>query len=284
MQLKAFFLPWHISCRNKRQIGRPMERAMEMISSKAVSDAAAWQTRVDLAAAHRLAVMHGFNEGIFNHLTARVPGRDDRYLQIPFGTYWSEVTASCFMEVGFDGKLLAGSGEIEDTCFAIHMPIHRALERAVAVLHTHMPYASALSRLEDPRILPTGQTELSVALHTVYGAEYEGLVFDSAEGEHYARLLGEDKNILMMSNHGVLVIGRSVAEAYDRLFYLERAAQVQLYAMWTGQRLKYLPNSVIETTQQNFRNYPQKGGKPNCEHHFAALKRILDRREPDYPN
>src|SRR5258705_11210656 len=78
-----------------------MERAMEMVSPKAVSEGSAeWQARVDLAAAHRLAVMHGLNEGIFNHLTLRVPGKTDRYLQIPFGTYWSEVTASCFMEVG----------------------------------------------------------------------------------------------------------------------------------------------------------------------------------------
>jgi ribulose-5-phosphate 4-epimerase/fuculose-1-phosphate aldolase len=258
---------------------------MEMISPRAVSEGSAeWQARVDLAAAHRLAVMHGLNEGIFNHLTLRVPGKNDRYLQIPFGTYWSEVTASCFMEVGYDGTRLVGSGEIEDTCYAIHAPIHRMLDRAAAVLHTHMPFASALSRLEDPHILPIGQTELSMELHTVYDSDYGGLVFDSAEGERYARMLGDDKSILMMANHGVLVTGRSVAEAYERLYYLERAAQVQLYAMWTGKPLKHLPADVIEATQREFRNYRQYGGKPNCDHHFAALKRILDRREPDYRN
>ena len=258
---------------------------MEMASPTTIREGSPeWQARVDLAAAHRLAVMHGLNEGIFNHLTLRVPGKSDRYLQIPFGTHWSEVTASCFMEVGYDGTLLAGAGEIEDTCYAIHAPIHRILERAGAVLHTHMPFASALTRLEDPRILPLGQTELSMELHTAYDGDYGGLVFDSSEGERYARMLGNEKTILMMANHGVLVFGRRVAEAFDRLYYLERAAQVQLHAMWTGRPLRLLSQEVIETTQREFRNYRQKGGKPNCEHHFGALKRILDRREADYRN
>src|ERR1700709_1411776 len=84
-----------------------------------------WQARVDLAAAHRLAVMHGFNEGIFNHFTLRVPGADDRYYQIPFGHHWSEVNASCFMEVSYEGVRLAGEGEIERSAYCIHAPIHR---------------------------------------------------------------------------------------------------------------------------------------------------------------
>src|SRR5947208_11213550 len=89
-----------------------------------------WQARIDLAAAHRLAVMHGFNEGIFNHLTLRVPGGNDRYYQIPFGLHWSEVTASCFMEVGYDGVLRAGQGEVEQSCYCIHAPMHRLLSHA----------------------------------------------------------------------------------------------------------------------------------------------------------
>src|SRR5271163_2632080 len=82
------------------------------------------QARIDLAAAHRLAYMHGFSEGIFNHLTLAVPGKDDRYYQIPFGLHWSEVTASSFMEVGFDGTVLAGEGEVEQSAYCIHAPIH----------------------------------------------------------------------------------------------------------------------------------------------------------------
>src|SRR5215467_12104000 len=100
-----------------------------------------WQARIDLAAAHRLAVLHGFSEGIFNHLTLAVPGRDDRYYQIPFGLHWSEVTASSLMEVGYDGEVLRGDGEVERSGFCIHAPIHRLFPQHACVLHTHMPYA-----------------------------------------------------------------------------------------------------------------------------------------------
>ncbi len=241
----------------------------------------AWRTRVDLAAAHRLAVMHGFDEGIFNHFTLAVPGSDDRYFQIPFGLHWSEVTASSFMQVGYDGTLLSGEGEIERSCYCIHAPIHRLNPGAACVMHTHMPYASALTRLKDQRILPIGQTELGIMMQTAYDDLYTGPAFDPAEGE---RLVGalEDKSILMMANHGVLTIGNTVAEAYDRLYYLERVAQVQLYAMWTGRELNPLPQDVIDQTFEAYKTSPTYGGKPHAEHHFAALKRMLDRREPDY--
>jgi ribulose-5-phosphate 4-epimerase/fuculose-1-phosphate aldolase len=236
--------------------------------------------RVDLAAAHRLAYLHGFSEGIFNHFTCAVPGRSDRYLQIPFGLLWSEVTASCLLEVSYDGKVLKGEGEPELSGFCIHAPIHRLIPDAVCVMHTHMPFASALSRLEDPTLKPIGQTECGLMKDVVYDELYTGPAFDPAEGERLARVLG-DKKVMFMSNHGVLTVGRSVAEAYDLLYYLERAAQVQLYAMWTGQKLKPLPQPIIEQTMRTIGG-PTYGGKPHWEHHFAALKRLLDRREPDY--
>jgi len=240
-----------------------------------------WQARVDLAAAHRLAVMHGFNEGIFNHLTLAVPGKSDRYYQIPFGLHWSEVTASCFLEVGFDGAVLAGEGEVERSAFCIHAPVHQLNRAAAAVLHTHMPYASALARLEDPRILPIGQTEIGFLDCIAYDDAYTGLAFDPAEGARLTGVLG-DKQVLMMVNHGVLVVGRSVADAYDRLYYLERACQVQLFAMWTNRPLKYVSEDVIRRTKEQYVDAPGYGNRPADEHHFAALKRLLDRREPDY--
>ena len=243
--------------------------------------AAQWQARADLAAAHRLAVIHGFHEGIFNHLTLRVPGRDDRYYQIPFGLHWSEVTASCFMEVGYDGMLLAGEGEIERSCYCIHAPMHRLLPVGAAVFHTHMPYASALSRLEDPRILPIGQTELGIMMETEYDNTYTGPAIDPTEGERLARVIG-DKKVLIMASHGIATVGASVAEAYDLLYYSERVAQVQLYAMSSGRPLKFLPQDVIEATFAAYRKGESYGGRPPCEWHFAALKRILDKKEPDY--
>ena len=257
---------------------------MNYVSSKAQTQGFSeteWQMRVDLAAAHRLAVMHGLHEGIFNHLTARVPGKPDRYYQIPFGLHWSEVTASCFMEVGFDGELKSGEGIIEQSCYCIHAPIHRDVETAVAVFHTHMPFASALTRLEDQTILPIGQTELGTLMHTAYDDTYTGPAFDPAEGARLAKVMG-DKTVLMMANHGVGIVGKTIAEAYDRLYYVERVAQVQLYAMWTGKPLRHLPEPVIQKTFSSYGGTSPYGGRKNCEWHFDALKRILDRKEPDY--
>ncbi len=238
------------------------------------------QARVDLAAAHRLAVMHGLNEGIFNHLTLTVPGTSDRYYQIPFGLHWSEVTASCFMEVGFDGSVLAGSGEVEQSCYCIHAPIHRLLPQAACVMHTHMPFASALTRLEDMRLKPVGQTEVGVLRTVAYDDDYTGPAFDPSEGERLAGLFG-DKKVLFMANHGIAVIGRTVAQAYDLLYYVERAAQVQLYATWTGQKLREMPAQVLDKTKRDY-SAPNYRDMPPHEWHFAALKRLVDRREPDY--
>jgi ribulose-5-phosphate 4-epimerase/fuculose-1-phosphate aldolase len=238
-----------------------------------------WQARIDLAAAHRIAVMHGFNEGIFNHLTLTVPGRADRYYQIPFGMHWSEVQASCFMEVGItDGKV---KRDVERSCYCIHAPIHRLLPHAAAVFHTHMPYASALTRLEDPRIKEIGQTEVGMMGAIAYDDTYTGPAFDPAEGERLAKVIG-DKTVLFMANHGIATVGASVADAYDRLYYIERAAQVQIYAMWTGQRLKQLPAPVVEKTKREIGGPTFYAGLTPSERHFEALKRILDRKEPDY--
>ena len=242
-----------------------------------------WQARVDLAAAHRLAYMHGFHEGIFNHLTLTVPGRSDRYYQIPFGLHWSEVKASSFMEVGYDGKVKRGAGDVEQSCYCIHMPIHRALPKtAAAVFHTHMPFASALTRLEDPRIKDIGQTEVGMSMKVAYDDEYDGPAFTTDEGERLAKVIG-DKGILFMANHGVTTVGEGVAQAYDRLYYIERAAQVQIYAMWTGQPLKKLPEKIVQKTKQTYGGGDMpRYDPPPAQRHFDALKRILDREGSDY--
>jgi ribulose-5-phosphate 4-epimerase/fuculose-1-phosphate aldolase len=243
-----------------------------------------WQARTDLAAAHRLAFMHGFSEGIFNHLTLVVPGRSDVYYQIPFGTHWSEVTASSFMEVGIaDGEVKRGTGDVERSCYCIHAPIHKMLPQATAVFHTHMPYASALTRLEDPCIKEIGQTEVGLIDAIAYDDQYSGPAFEPSEGERLANVLG-NKIVLFMANHGVTTVGSTVADAYDRLYYLERAAQVQIYAMWTGQPLKKLPAAVVEKTKREIGGASFYDGPSPAQRHFDALKRILDRTEPDYKN
>ena len=247
-----------------------------------------WQARVDLAAAHRLAYMHGFSEGIFNHLTLIVPGRTDRYYQIPFGMHWSEVKASSFMEVGFDGLVKRGAGDVERSAYAIHMPMHRAQPKhCAAVFHTHMPYTSALTRLENPRIKEIGQSEVILMNKIAYDDHYDGPACEPTEGDRLAKVLG-DKTILFMANHGVTTVGTNVAEAYDRLYYIERVAQVQIYAMWTGQRLKQMPQEIVQRTtmsngqEANNKSQFPKYDPPPAIRHFDALKRILDRKEPDY--
>ncbi len=240
------------------------------------------QARIDLAAAHRIAVRHGFNEGIFNHLTFVVPGRSDRYYQIPFGMHWSEVTASSFMEVGLDdGKVKRGSGEVERSCYCIHAPIHAALPHAKAVFHTHMPFASALTRLEDPRIKEIGQTEVGMMGEIAYDDQYTGPAVEPEEGRRLANVIGK-KTVLFMANHGITTMGETVADAYDRLYYTERAAQVQIYAMWTGQPLKKLPDAVVTRTIRDIGGAGLYKGPTPAQRHFDALKRILDREEPDY--
>jgi ribulose-5-phosphate 4-epimerase/fuculose-1-phosphate aldolase len=257
-------------------------RLVETRREGSTADTAEWRARVDLAAAHRLAVNHGFSEGIFNHLTLTVPGRSDRYYQIPFGLHWSEVTASCLMEVGFDGTVLSGEGEPELSAVCIHAPIHRLVPKHACVLHTHMPFASALARLAEPRLAALGQTEIGFLDTIAYDDDFTGLAFDPAEGERLAGLLDPDRSVLVMAHHGVLVCGQTVAEAYDKLYYFERACQVQLYAMWTGRPLKEVPTHVVARTLRQYANSPVHGGKPAYQHHFDALKRLLDKSEPDY--
>jgi ribulose-5-phosphate 4-epimerase/fuculose-1-phosphate aldolase len=178
------------------------------------------RARIDLAACHRLAAHFGFNEGIDNHMTMLVPGFTDRFYLAPFGLLWSEVKASDLLEVDFAGKLLAGRGLVEDTALYIHASTHR-LSSHVCVLHTHMPYATALGMIAGGRIETASQTAIGFHGNIAY-VDYNGLALDFAEGERLARALG-DKPVGMLRNHGVLVTGDSVAQAFERLYFLERA-------------------------------------------------------------
>src|SRR5215470_16885575 len=173
------------------------------------------QARIDLAACHRLAARFGLNEGIDNHLTMLVPEHPDRFYLAPFGLMWSEVKASDLMELDFAGKVVAGRGLVEDTALYIHLSVHRAVPHAQCVLHTHMPYATALSVLEDPTLKMVGQNAAGFYDEIAY-VDYNGLALDYSEGERLARALG-DKSVLLLRNHGVLVVGRSAAQAFERL-------------------------------------------------------------------
>ena len=238
------------------------------------------QARIDLAACHRLAARFGLNEGIDNHLTMLVPEHSDRFYLAPFGLLWSEVKASDLMELDFSGNVVAGRGIVEDTALHIHLPVHRLVPEARCVLHTHMPYATALGMLEDARLEMAGQSAIGFHDEIAY-LDYNGLALDHEEGERMARAL-VGKSVLMLRNHGVLVIGLSAAQAFERLYFLERACQAQILALSTGRALRIVPRPVVEATAAQFKACVDVGGMPRTELHFDALKRLLDHREADY--
>lgn len=239
------------------------------------------RARVDLAACYRLADRFGLNEGIDNHLTLLVPGYSDRFLLAPFGMHWSEVRASDFLVVDFKGRVLSGQGLVEDTALYIHQPVHRLSPQGRCVLHTHMPYATALCMLENPRLEMAVQSALGFYEDVAYDPGYNGLAFDEAEGERLARALGS-KSVLMMGNHGVLTVGTTIPQAFERLYFLERAAQAQVLALSTGRPLRLVPEAVIKTTVAQFSACSMIGGHHRADLHFDALKRVLDRSHSDY--
>jgi ribulose-5-phosphate 4-epimerase/fuculose-1-phosphate aldolase len=239
------------------------------------------RARVDLAACYRLADRFGLNEGIDNHLTLLVPGHSDRFLLPPFGMHWSEVKASDFLVVEFSGRVVSGEGSVEDTALYIHGPAHRLSPQGRCVLHTHMPYATALCMLENPRLEMAVQSALGFYDDVAYDPMYNGLALDVAEGERLARALGP-KSVLMMGNHGVLVVGKTVPQAFERLYFLERAAQAQILALSTGRPLRLIPEPMVKMTVAQFGTCGTVGGRDRADLHFDALKRVLDRSAADY--
>jgi ribulose-5-phosphate 4-epimerase/fuculose-1-phosphate aldolase len=246
-----------------------------------VAAAVEWQARIDLAACHRLAVRFGLHEGIDNHLTLLVPGHPDRFYLAPFGLHWSEVAAHDFLMLDFKGQIVGGHGPVEATALYIHLPVHRLAPQARCVLHTHMPYATALTMLENPRLEMAVQSALGFHDDIAYDLHYHGLALDQSEGERLAHVL-DGKAVLFMGNHGVLVVGTSAAQAFERLYFLERACQAQVLALSTGRPLRMVPDEIVRLTAEQFRQGSKVGGRDRTELHFEALKRLLDRNEPDY--
>jgi ribulose-5-phosphate 4-epimerase/fuculose-1-phosphate aldolase len=238
------------------------------------------QARIDLAACHRIAARFELHEAIDNHMTLLVPGYTDRFYLAPFGMHWSEIKASDFCQVDLSGRLLEGNGPIEPTALYIHAPVHRLAPRARCVLHTHMPYTTALTMLEQPGLRMAVQSALGFHDQIAF-VDYNGLAYDQSEGERLAHSLG-NKSVLMMRNHGVLVIGDTVPRAFEQLYYLERAAQAQILAMSTGKPLHDIPLAIVKSTFAQFIDGAEVGGVDRADLHFGALKRMLDRSEPDY--
>jgi ribulose-5-phosphate 4-epimerase/fuculose-1-phosphate aldolase len=241
-----------------------------------------YEARVDLAASLRWAARLGLHEGVDNHFSMAVPDANGvidgkRFLINPYGWHWSEITASSLVLCDSEGTVLEGDNEVEDTAFYIHSRIHVNAPNATVVMHTHMPYATSLTLLEDGRLEMCEQNALMFVDRIAYDDEYAGLAMDAGEGDRMAQKMG-NKSVLMLASHGVVVTGADVAGAFTDLYYLERACTFQVLARSTGNKLRTISESVQQLTRQQMAEDRPK----LADRHFTALRRILDKEEPDY--
>jgi ribulose-5-phosphate 4-epimerase/fuculose-1-phosphate aldolase len=234
------------------------------------------QARLELACALRWAARYGLHEGVCNHFSVRLPGAHDRFLINPQGLHWSEITAGDLLVVAADGQVIEGRHAVEPTAVCIHCAIHRALPDAACVMHTHMPYATVLTVLEETRLEWISQNALRFHGRVAYEDAYNGLALDADEGKRLADKL-HAADVLFLANHGVIVRGPSVAQAFDDLYYLERACTLQVTAQGTGGRLRIVPEEIASHTAR------QMAGESQQAHlHLQALTRILDRESPEW--
>jgi ribulose-5-phosphate 4-epimerase/fuculose-1-phosphate aldolase len=236
------------------------------------------RTRADLAAAFRLAAKLEMNEGIDNHFTARVPGTADRFFINPKNLHWAEIRPSDVLVVDPAGRVMEPSEYSPPRSgVAIHLPIHLAHPRGGAVFHLHMPWSTALTCVRDGRFEMVHQNSARFYGDIAYDDEYNSVALDQDEGRRMARVFG-DKTVMFLANHGVIVAADTIAEAFDTLYFLERASQVQVLAMSTGRPLRVLPEALAVRTRADFGNYKMAAAR-----HFEALQRIhLDRPGSDH--
>ena len=237
------------------------------------------EAKIHLAAALRLATLHELEEGIDNHFTVSVPGREGQYLILPFGLHWSEARVSDMVVFDDQGKTVEGNATVELSAWCIHAPIHR-ITGARVVMHTHQTWGVALNMLKDNRLLPASQTAAFMYRDIAYDDHYGGTADFPSEGERLAALMG-DKPIVFMKNHGVLVTGQTVAQAYRRLYKLERVCRAQVLAMSTGKPLEVLADEVIEQVLQPA-PLETHGREERERLFFEAMMRVVDRELPGY--
>ena len=227
------------------------------------------QLRADLALALRAAAHHGLGEGVCNHFSVELPDGSGRFLLNPRGFLWSEVQADDIVLVDQHGTRLAGRHEIEPTAMFIHAAIHRVAGKA-CVLHTHMPFSTALTLTED-RGLDTTLSQNAMRFHgrIAIDPQYNGVALDVAEGERIARAMN-GADIVFLGNHGVVVCGQRVDYAYDDLYYLERACMHQVLAQQTGRPLMPVPAAMAARVAEQC-----CGERLQSELFFEALRRTL---------
>jgi ribulose-5-phosphate 4-epimerase/fuculose-1-phosphate aldolase len=238
---------------------------------------AEWQKRIDLAAAYRLVHLYGMDEMIANHISARVPGKDGVFYINPYGLLYDQMHASCFVELDLDGNVVYNPTEygINQAGFVLHSAVHKARHEVDCVIHTHTLAGMAVSAMKCG-LLPLAQTAMrftDVGYH-----DYEGVALDLKEQERVVRDLG-NREALVLRNHGMLVVGASIAEAFNNIYRLERACQLQVMALSCNTELSMPPKDLIEATNKLY--------LPGVRRRFGllewpALLKKLDQIDPSY--
>ncbi|HEY7608689.1 MAG TPA: class II aldolase/adducin family protein [Alphaproteobacteria bacterium] len=246
-----------------------------------ISDAE-WQVRVDLAAFYRLVHHYGMSMLVFNHITARVPGPQHHILINEYGLAYDEITPSNLVKIDLDGKVVdAGEHKVNLAGYIIHSCVHRARKDVNCVVHTHSRAGVAVSCLKEG-LIPMNQEGMMFYGRISYH-DYEGLAVYEDEQKRLAANLG-DKDVMILRNHGLLATGRSVAEAFRRIYYLEIACRLQMDVMATGRPWAPPPPEVCEHTHRQFEEGAAAigTGKDQETREWPAMLRLVDRKYPGW--
>ena len=237
-----------------------------------------WTERCDLAAAFRWAVRENLHEGVANHFSLAVNEDGTRFLMNPNQRHFARIRASDLIEVDAnDPDSLSGPDAPDPTAWGLHGGLHRHCPHARCAMHVHSPYATALAILADSTLPPVDQNAATFFNRMVVDDAYGGLAFEE-EGERCARLFDDPKKkVMVMGNHGVMVIGQTVADTWNRLYYFERACRTYILALQTGRPLRVLSDEIAEKTARELEAYPEQDTR-----HLAELRALLDAEGSDY--
>jgi len=246
-------------------------------SLKAQVTADEWAVRTDLAAAYRAVAMYGWDDLVFTHISARVPGPEHHFLINPYGMMFEEITASSLVKVDLEGNIVMDSDySINPAGFTIHSAVHAAREDAICVMHLHTDNGIAVSA-QEAGLLPISQQALFVLASLGYH-DYEGLALNDEEKPRLVADLGK-KAFLILRNHGLLTVGRSVADAFLSMFLLERACRIQILAQSGGSKLVPIPGAILSQIPAQ-EAVVTKGGRGQLA--WPGLLRRLDRIGSNY--
>lgn len=237
-----------------------------------------WQARCDLAAAFRWTVRENMHEGVANHFSLAVNEDGTRFLMNPNQMHFARIKASDLLEIDAgDPETLSGPDAPDPTAWGLHGGLHRLVPHARCAMHVHSIHATVLAALADSRLPPIDQNSAMFFDRVVIDDGYGGLAFEE-EGERCAALFTDPRQkVMVMGNHGVLVIGATVAETFNRLYYFERAAETYIRALQTGQPLRVLPDEIAEKTAREIETYPEQDIR-----HLAEIRAVLDLEGSDY--